>query len=236
MNAKHEQISSNIKKEKVVYTCNIGNYDIMFPQKFFNQEWDYVYITDNPTLLKDQYRNGWKIIPPIFNSGAPQQMHLVHKINAHTMFSEYKESLYIDANINLISNKIFEEIKNHPNNLILVQGHQVPISIYEYIDKTVDDDIIDFNKLMLIKYLLRSNIHKKNIELIDSNVIYRKHNSECIRTVMMQWYSDIINLNMPEKLSLMYNLKLNNIDLNNIVINNINKEHLNYIAYEHLNN
>ena len=99
------------KRDKIIYTAFSGKYDILpICPTCYNNDWDYVLFTDNKTLIKLKYFGVWQIRPLAFDKLDATRNARWHKTHPHILFPEYKESLWIDANIDIVGDNIFKTI------------------------------------------------------------------------------------------------------------------------------
>ena len=167
------------KSDKVVYTVLTGDYDNLISQYYYNPEWDYICFTDNAEYIKNGHPF-WKIIPLDIQYENTAIKSRIPKILAHKFLKDYKYSLYIDANIDILSPKIFKRINEliKSGEICAITKHARRTCIYEE---------------MLTCYGLTEN-----------NVIFREHNNKDVIKVMEDWAYMVENYSKRDQLSLMY--------------------------------
>lgn len=112
------------QNKKVVYTCLTGSYDSLPLHSYLDFDWDYICFTDSPDLLKTKYFGAWQIRPLAFNKLDNTKNARWHKTHPHILFDEYAESIWIDANIAIKNDWIFDLIeKKKVTNKLLVPIH-----------------------------------------------------------------------------------------------------------------
>lgn len=194
-------------KNGVIYTCLIGNYDFLKHFPVIEENWDYVCFTD----LNIKSDTQWKIKPLVFDKLDSARNYRWHKTHPHILFPEYKQSLFIDANIWIKSHWIFDQIKKHSKSNIILAKHFKNNSLYqEYKDclKVKKDD----PKIMAKQIeIIKSNGFPKNTGFSEANIIYRKHNQLEIKKTMEDWWWWIENYSKRDQLSLHYVLWKNKI-------------------------
>lgn len=195
-------------KNGVIYTCLIGNYDFLKHFPTIEENWDYVCFTD----LNLKSDTQWNIKPLTFNKLDSARNYRWHKTHPHILFPEYKQSLFIDANIWIKSHWIFDQIKKHKNDNIILAKHFKNTCLYqEYEDckkSNKDDSSIMATQISKIK----NDGFPKNIGLSEANVIFRKHNQPEIKKTMEDWWWWIENFSKRDQLSLHYVLWKNQIN------------------------
>ncbi|MFR8206985.1 MAG: hypothetical protein ACLU99_12215 [Alphaproteobacteria bacterium] len=71
---------------------------------YLNPEYKYVCFTDDETYLKRRIVGPWHIEPLRYDRLDNTRNNRYHKMHPHELFSDYEESLFIDANIQLRGN------------------------------------------------------------------------------------------------------------------------------------
>lgn len=224
------------RNKKVVYTCNIDNYDNFYELSYKNPDWDYLYFTDNLDLIQAGCAGGWQIMPVTFYQDNDILTNRFCKINPHIVLPDiYNESIYIDSNINIITDKIFEDINKLSNKFIL-QKHYARDCIFQEIDTVIDLGLDDFAKIMKLKHLLLKSKFPKHYGLSENNIIYRHHQDETIIKLMEEWWQMVENFSYRDQLSLMYILWKNNMSPEKFMIANTRTDNENFCRYAHNKN
>ena len=155
-----------------------------------------------------------------------------HKLHPDILFPDIDESIWIDANIDILTDKLFKVISSHKTD-ILIPKHYVRDCIFEEIEAVKQAKYEDVNILKNVKnYLLKNNM-PRNYGLNETNIIYRKHNSKKIKKIMTEWWNMIENYSKRDQLSLSYILWKNNIPVNKICIDNARIDIKNFKIYTH---
>lgn len=219
--------------KRIIYTCIVGNYDIApILQKYLDKDAKYICFTDNLGLIKHRKIGEWEIRPLEFNKLCDTKNARWHKTHPHILFPDFEESIWIDANIEILSNKMIEYYKNS-NTKILVPIHHCRNCIYKEIDaveafKRESEENIAHTKQMLIK-----NNMPEHYGLNETNIIYRKHNDTQIIKLMEEWWEIIENYSKRDQLSFSYILWKNNITPESIAVENARIDNINYKFYSH---
>ena len=125
--------------KKVVYTCLTGNYDTLPLHSYLDFDWDYICFTDSTELLKAKQFGAWQIRPLVFDKLDNTKNARWHKTHPHVLFSDYDESIWIDANIAIKSSWIFELVeKRKKTDKILIPIHYERDSIFSDIEYCVN--------------------------------------------------------------------------------------------------
>lgn len=184
---KYFQLRSDTNK-KVIYTCITNDYDeieaIACPY-YVDPAWDYVCFSDNDSLVQKKQIGVWEIRPLVKNDFDTTRNNRYHKILPHRVLSEYDESIYIDANINILTDYVFRLIQKHQP--LFVPVHLTKTCLYheaEWILQTGIDKVALEEQLR--KY--RQEGFPKNYGLTENNLIYRKHQNPKVVAMMEEWW------------------------------------------------
>ena len=201
----HRNLWNYPRPDKVVYTCIIGGYDTLLEPRVVEPDVDYICFTDNTNIKS----NVWEIrqipyeVSDMNLSNVKKQRCI--KINPHKYLSEYKMSLWIDGNIEILStvSKLFNEnidseksvfIPQHPErNCIYAEGSAV-IRLKKDTKENVNRQLNGY----------REEGFPPDYGLVQSNIIIRKHNDyECIK-LMEKWWEELKNKSHRDQLSFNY--------------------------------
>lgn len=215
------------KKDKVIYTCFTGNYDSLLLQSYIDNNFDYVCFTDSSDLLSYTYFGAWKIRPLAFSELDNTRNARWHKTHPHVLFPDYSESIWIDGNINLISDYVFNEIQKRHTNM-LIPEHWHDDCIYKEIDNVMTTIVPEGGETKenvdKMAYFLKQHDFPKHYGLNETNFIYRKHNEPEIIKIMEEWWGFIRDFTKRDQLSLSYVLFKNGIKPNDISFENLRKK------------
>lgn len=182
-----------------VYTCITKKYDVLLSPREIESDVDYICFTDNIVSSVA----GWRNLPiPVNLNGASANRFL--KMNPHLFLSEYKYSIYLDGNIEIIGN-LKELVQSSLSNThIALYEHPFRNCIYEEAKKCVFKGHDWFWKIsqQIDTYKLNEFPEKKG--LFECNVIIRNHHHESIQKLMESWW-DLYRTGVKrDQLSLMY--------------------------------
>ena len=228
---KFPRIVSSTKS--VIYTCIAGNSDIIpIIQSYYNPAWKYVCFTDNQTLLKMKYFGMWQILPLKFNSLDDTRNARWHKTHPHILFPEFEESIWVDANVDILTQYLFDTIRKK-NSSLLVPVHYCRTSIYQEFD-AVKKLGMDSELVIDLEYqYLKNHNMPDNYGLNETNIVYRRHNDPKIIKLMEDWWYMISNFSKRDQLSFSYVLWKNNIVVDDIKFDNARIDVLNFRIYSH---
>ena len=200
------EIVSNVKKKRVIYTCITGGYEMLAPLTNRQSDFDYVCFTDN----SGQTSSFWELRPiPDELSGlsSVKQQRLI-KICPHRYLPEYDESLWIDGSIDVISNPntFIDKYCSDKDKSVFIRKHPSRNCIYSEglaCLKLKKDTSGNINP-QLERY--KKEGFPKSFGLVESNIVYRKHNDPYCIKLMDMWAIELLNGSHRDQLSFNYAL------------------------------
>lgn len=192
----------------VVYTCIIGDYDTLKPVCNRSSRIDYICFTDNPNIKSDGV---WEIrrLPPddLYTEGLSKiKKQRIVKILPHIYLKEYDVSIWVDGNIQITGNLIFEflNVLDLNNHFMYVNRHPSRDCIYR---EEVDvlrrkKDLPENTNPQIRRY--KEEGFPEHFGLAETNIIVRKHNDYRCKKLMFDWAKEIINGSHRDQLSFDY--------------------------------
>ncbi|MBQ8293836.1 MAG: DUF616 domain-containing protein [Alphaproteobacteria bacterium] len=190
--------------KKVCYTCITGGYDSVPTHKYIDPSWDYVLFTDNHELIRCGHVGPYVVRQLARHKYGNVKNARWHKINAHILFPEYDISLWMDGNVSILNNHIFD-IANKliaNNTKIAIPMHPERNCIYAEAE-TIKRLHIDHKNIVNreMKKLHRDG-YPENNGLSETNIMFRRHN-EIISTLNLWWHM-VKNYSKRDQLSYNY--------------------------------
>lgn len=221
-------------KKKVVYTCLTGNYDKLTRLTYLDEDWDYVCFTDDRSLVSEKRKFMWDIRPLVFNRLDNSKNNRWHKINVLEIFPQYEESIYIDANIDILNPYLFDMVKAK-NEDILVPLHEFRDCIYDELEVVIAKKK-DSEKVCreLIEHI-RSRGFPSHYGLSENGVIYRRHTVPKIKKIMTEWWRLVEKYSTRDQLSFAYVLWENGIGVREITFPSIKFDYDHFFIEFHTN-
>ena len=219
-------------KKSVVYTCLTGNYDNLIQLSYVDNDWDYICYTDNPSLLKQNKAGIWNIRPLVFNKLNNSKNNRWHKIHALDILPRYNESIYIDANVNILTSYFFDMLKSNTKD-ILVPMHHSRDCIYAECEVVISTDKNSEKVCRSQIDYIRSTGFPSHYGLSENNIIYRKHGNQKTGKLMEEWWQFIEKYSTRDQLSFSYVLWNNGIQIKNISFPNIRHDEINFSIETH---
>ena len=195
--SRYKQIRSN---EIAIYTSLTNNYDNLYDPKYFNEKIDYYVFTDSNKIKSDK----WNVVYLDDCEIDPRKTAKIFKVLPHLFFPNYKYSIWVDGNIEVLSD-YRDLVKNYLiSKSVAFFSHPSRNCIYEeakHIKKLgyANKDIIN---VQMNRYL-KLNYPKKN-GLIAGRFIVRDHNDKKCVVLMEEWWNEINNFSIRDQLSFNY--------------------------------
>ena len=200
---KVEKAEKEISKKKVVYTCITGDYDRLIDPKVVSEDFDYICFTDSDKLQSDV----WKIMPLPEETNELTQVKKQRfiKTHPHLVLKDYDYSIWVDGNMEIVGG-MNDFIKNIDvkDASIFIPKHPVRKCIYaeERAVISMKKDKSEITNPQIKRY--KSEKFPKDYGLVQSNIIFRKHNDkDCIK-IMDEWWEEIKNGSHRDQLSFNY--------------------------------
>lgn len=191
--------------KRVIYTVITGGYDQLKQPRNITPNTDYIVFTDNVNIDGGV----WEVRPlPIeVNDLSNVKKQRYIKINAHKVLSDYEDSIYVDGAIEILddlSNWVSSITKDEVS--VYIPTHPVRRCIYQeaiaclLLKKDTQESI---NKT--IKFL-KDQKFPENQGLVQSNIIYRRHNDQYSVKLMDLWWEVLETYSHRDQLSFNYAL------------------------------
>ena len=192
--------------KSVVYTCVTNGYDSISEiasYGYVNPNWDYICFTDEQTLIDTGRLGIWEIRPLAFAELDNTRNNRWHKIHPHKLLPNYNESIYLDANIDILSPYLFDQIKSL-NQPFILPRHPSRNCIYDEYDNVLAEFMDDPRRVIRELKLIRRSGMPKSFGLTENNILYRRHNENAIISLMEDWWEMIRTYSRRDQLSLMW--------------------------------
>lgn len=190
--------------KRVVYSCVTGGYDNINLHKYIAEGWDYVYFTDNPELIAQGRVGHWQIRPLAFDKLDNIRNSRWHKVNADLLFPDYDASLWVDGNITINNNHIFQMADSYMTKDVVLAAPKHPQRDCAY-DEAEAIKILGYDNPELVDAemnFLKQEKYPQHFGLTENNIMFRQHNrmSDALRT----WWNMIENYSRRDQLSFNY--------------------------------
>ncbi len=224
-------ISQNVLTKGVIYTCITGGYDNLIQHNCVNQNFDYVCFTDNAELLNKKQVGIWQIRPLIFDKLDPTRNNRWHKTHPHVLFPEYDLSIYMDSNIDILSDKLFCMIE--PPKKLMVPMHYIRDCIYDECQQVIKDQKDSPENVHKMLNFLKKEHMPHHYGLTENCILIRQHNDSKIKKIMDEWWYFIENYTKRDQLSFAYVLWKNGVLVDQISFESVRFDCKNYYFKSH---
>lgn len=226
---------TDIQGKNIIYTCITGNSDIIpVIHEYYSKDWNYVCFTDNKKLCNLKYFGMWKILPLAFCRLDDTRNARWHKTHPHILFPNAEKTIWIDANINVLTSYLFDIIE-HSESEMLVPLHYCRNCVYDEIAAVRVHMKDDENVVFKTERSLKSEGIPRQYGLNETNIVYSSIDSVKCTGIFEQWWFMIENYSKRDQLSFSYVLWKNNIPVSKISIPNVRTDLKNYAIYSHNN-
>ena len=198
-----EYWKNHTKCRKVIYTCLTGEYDRLVNYHCLSDDYDYICFTDNPALLRLKTYGVWQIKPLSFAELDNSRNSRWHKMHPHELFPQYEESIWIDSNINILTDYIFNVIKNAKVDFI-VPKHFYHDCIYDELKLIVQCNKDSAERMRALYDLYTAQHLPHHLGAPETNLLYRKHHDKKIIEMMHMWWDMIVRYSNRDQASFMY--------------------------------
>jgi len=92
-------------KQFAIYTACIGGYDNVVQPEVIDKRFDYILFTDD---VKKQRFGVWQVLPVGYTNADKTRIARYVKTHPHELLYQYKATLWMDANVQIVSRNIYE--------------------------------------------------------------------------------------------------------------------------------
>jgi glycosyltransferase involved in cell wall biosynthesis len=200
------------KKSGVIYTCITGGYDDLKNHTYIDQDWDYICFSDDLSIGNEN-NSSWQIRPLFFDKLDNVRNQRWHKLHPHILFPEYEKSIWIDGNLDVLNEGLFDDVQKIVENrqLMSIPPHPKRTCIYDEFEACIvmgkDDPSVMREQIDLI----RKDAFPENLGLFETSIVFRIHNDKRIIKAMDDWWWWVKKHSRRDQLSLTYVLWKNNL-------------------------
>ena len=210
-----------ISNKGVIYTCITSGYDSLLQHTYQNLNWDYICFTDNENLLTLGKVGIWTIKKLQFNELDNIRNARWHKTHPHILFPNYKYSIWIDGNVDVLTDDLFKKCKLflRSKDVIFSFKHPLRTCVYDEAD-TIIMMKKDYPEVVKeeVKFLQQEG-YPSNNGLSETSIIMMKLNNEKQRKFADLWWSLIAKFSRRDQMAFDYALWKNNLTISKMVQN-----------------
>ena len=192
-------------KDFVIYTVLVGDYDDIMQPKVIDNRFDYILFSND---FKESTCGVWEIksIPNVMH-GDNKRLSRYPKSHPEDMLSDYKASLYIDANIQIVRKwvydrfvELYEKGVEYAGIKLVLTGHDC---IYDHAFEMCQFLVEHESNAIRQCHELYKRGFPRHFGLNENNVIFRKHTKR-MKQVDEEWWWWIKNYSFRDQFSYMY--------------------------------
>jgi lipopolysaccharide biosynthesis glycosyltransferase len=217
----------------VIYKCITGGYGTISPPPYINKDWDYICFTDS--VEKEIQIGVWLLKPLIYTDGDKASQNRWHKFFPHVALADYRESVYLDGNVD-IRNDYFFKIIDERNQELLLPRHFARSCTYDEGNALLNSErftSVEKEKFNNQIKFLENEKFPADWGLSENNLIYRKHDSSKINSAMDLWWWMYQNHSQRDQLGLAYSLWRYDINLKDFLIENCRIDYKHFWVSSH---
>ena len=187
-------------KKYVIYTVQTGGYDNIYQPLVTDNRFDYILFTD---IVKENTIGVWQVRSIPYTNADKTRLSRYPKMHPNELLSSYAASLYVDANIQITGQKIYNRIAELAENEVDWAGIKHPFRNCIY-DEAYRIYGLDTEKnIFHWCHRLRMENYPRHRGMYENNVIFRLHN-ERTKQVNEMWWNLYEEYTRRDQLTLMY--------------------------------
>jgi len=187
----------------VIYTAISGNYDKLVQPAINDNRVDFVCFTDD---VKDDKIGVWNIRKIPYMNKDKTRIARYAKLNPDILLPEYTYSLWIDANVRIVHEYIYERIFTLINDGVQLSSikHWGRNCLYEEAKMCIAANKDSIYKILRSIIFLKLNNYPRNNGLCETNVVFRKHTSSIVMQFNQLWWSLLNRYSKRDQLGFNY--------------------------------
>lgn len=195
-------------KKYVIYTIMVGKYGNIYQPQCIDDRFDYVLFSND---FHEEYIGVWKVrsipYPPEIDPCDNKRLSRYPKTHPATMLSEYKSSLYIDANIQIVDKWVYDRVVELTETNIQYAGIKLLITgrdciyrhSYDMCMMRAENDCDAIREM----HALRIEGFPEHYGLNENNIIFRIH-TQLIKQADKLWWNWIVRYSFRDQFSYMF--------------------------------
>lgn len=214
------------------YTYVSEGYDRLISHRCISYDWDYICYTNDEELIKRKYIGIWQVRRALYTDDDSKRSSGWHKTHPEECCAGYRNSIWVDGNVNVLSPYLRRIIKKR-NVPLLVPAHYVRDCIFDECAEVKRLKRDTDEKCDAAAAFLEREHMPRHYGMNENNIIYREHGNATVRNVDRLWWDCISKYSKRDQLSFSYCLWKNGIRPEEIAINNARTDYKNFIVGTH---
>lgn len=202
-------------KQFAIYTACIGGYDNIVQPEVIDERFDYILFTDD---VKEQRIGVWQVLHVDYTNPDKTRIARYVKTHPHELLSQYKATLWMDANVQIASEKIYGRFVQ-----LYEQNIDVASICHPYRNCIYDEAFeVSYSKkygrlehdTIAIKWCnhINNEHYPQHSGLYETNILYRR-NIDAVNNANDLWWQSINEYSKRDQLSCNYVLWKNQIKM-----------------------
>lgn len=191
-----------IMKNFVIYTALTGGYDKIEQPLVVDERFDYVLFTD---VVKDNHLGVWQVRPIPYECDDLTRLSRYPKMHPEELLSDYKVSLYMDANLQITSSELYDRVVELYDEDVDWAGIKHPYRdcIYDEAYQALAQGLDREDLIFRWCHRLREENYPRHRGMFENNIIYRRHNDRT-KAADEMWWNLYESYTRRDQLTLMY--------------------------------
>lgn len=196
--------------KKVIYSAIVGSYDNIIQPKAVSPDYDYILFNND---ISESQIGVWKIRKIPYNNKDNTRIARWVKTHPHILLPEYDFSVWVDSNVVIVSDKVYEIFNelNEKGSLISSFAHPQRDCIYDECLQVALKDKDSFKRMLPQMTYLKEVGYPRHQGLFETNCVYRAHQKK-VSQLNEEWWKMINRFSKRDQLSFNYVLWNNKIE------------------------
>ena len=187
----------------IVYTCITGSYDTLMQPFQAPEDFEFICFVQKGAKKQD-YSGVWKIEEIPFEWEDMTLLARSQKLNPHTCLpEEIRWSLWLDGNVRITGDSVYKLCRQLRDRDVKFAGVRHPFNDCPYREalKCLVDRRERLGKLLRVVTFLRRGGVQEHAGLMETNMIFRKHNDPAVVTFDRWWWECLVHLSNRDQLT-----------------------------------
>ena len=187
----------------IVYTCITGSYDTLMQPFQAPEDFEFICFVQKGAKKQD-YSGVWKIEEIPFEWEDMTLLARSQKLNPHTCLPEESRwSLWLDGNVRITGDSVYKLCRQLRDRDVKFAGVRHPFNDCPYREalKCLVDRRERLGKLLRVVTFLRRGGVQEHAGLMETNMIFRKHNDPAVVTFDRWWWECLVHLSNRDQLT-----------------------------------
>lgn len=186
-------------KKYVIYSAMVGGYDDIL-QPIVDERFDYVLFSD---CIPEGKNGVWQIRPIDYTN--PDKIKTCRYIKTHpeSLLPEYEASLWLDANISIVGEAIYDRFIELVEKDVLIASvkHLAYDCVYDEMFSVLDFRYESEDVVVRWGHELRKRNFPRHNGMFETGLLFRRHSSMIVKELDERWWEYIENYSKRDQLS-----------------------------------